>query len=424
MTRLTPLLVGIEHCAIYLFHPDGDYFDLKNWYGFQPSNNEMIVKDTDAIAFLKLNATLAPVFVTDPRQELGLRSLPYSEKHSTLVLIPLLAHGELHGAFLVSHISKGDYGVVNRFNDQTLAILQGITQQTAVGLENISLLESRQEEAYITAVLLQVAQAVVSQNKLDDILDTIVQLMPILVGVDTCVIYLWEKNNLRFLPVKAVSPTHAEQEEILNHTYSAGDFPLLDELIEIDRMAGCQFEDPDLPVKLWRTLKHNELAMTPLQDGSNWLLGFPLSIKGEKYGIMLTRETNIQAAYHQKRVELIKGVAQQTALAVQNERLKEEMVGRERVEQEFKLARQIQKTFLPQFIPGAEGWDIDLRWRTAREVGGDFYDVFQTKNNKLAFAIADVSDKGMPAALYMTVTRTLIRATAQSIESPAEVFNG
>jgi len=165
-----------------------------------------------------------------------------------------------------------------------------------------------------------------------------------------------------------------------------------------------------------------DMAKLP-PDNSNWLLAFPLSIKGEKYGVMLTRETNIKAAYHQKRIELIKGVAQQTALAIQNERLKEEMVGRERVEREFQLARQIQKTFLPQFIPGVDGWDIDLRWRTAREVGGDFYDAFLTRDNRLAFAIADVSDKGMPAALYMTVTRTLIRATSQSITSPDEVLN-
>lgn len=56
-------------------------------------------------------------------------------------------------------------------------------------------------------------------------------------------------------------------------------------------------------------------------------------------------------------------------------------------------------------------------------MGGDFYDVFLTREDRLAFAIADVSDKGMPAALYMTVTRTLIRAMAQSITSPAEVLD-
>lgn len=422
MTRLTPLLVGIEQCGVYLLRADGDSFELRSWYGFQPVENELVVQDTDAIALLKLKATLAPVFVKDPKQELGLRSLLHAEKTGTLVLIPLMAHGELHGAFLVSHNSQSEFGVVNRFSNQTLAILQGIAQQTAVGLENIKLLEGRQEEAYITAVLLQVAQAVVSQNQLDDILDTIVQLMPILVGVDTCAIYLWEKNNLRFLPAKAVAPTHAEQDEIVNHTYSMGEFPLLDKLIESDHMIGCRLEKPDMPIRSWRTLECREDISPILADDTSWLLGFPLSIKGEKYGVMLTRETNVQAAYHQKRVELIKGVAQQTALAIQNERLKEEMVGRERVEREFQLARQIQKTFLPQSIPGGKGWDFDLRWRTAREVGGDFYDAFQTRNNKLAFAIADVSDKGMPAALYMTVTRTLIRAAVQTIESPAEVL--
>ncbi len=422
MTRLTPLLVGIEQCAIYLLRADQETFEMKSWYGFQPGENEMIALDTESIAMLKLKATLAPVFISDPKKELGLRSLLYSEKTGTLVLIPLIAHGELHGALLVCHNSQGEFGILNKFSNQTLAILQGIAQQTAVGLENILLLESRQEEAYITAVLLQVAQAVVSQNQLDDILDTIVQLMPILVGVDTCVIYLWEKNNLRFLPAKAVAPTHAEQDEINRHTYSLGEFPLLDKLIETDHMIGCRLEKPEMPIRSWRTLECSE-NLNPLRvDDTSWLLGFPLSIKGEKYGVMLTRETSVQAAYHQKRVELIKGVAQQTALAIQNERLKEEMVGRERVEREFQLARQIQKTFLPQSLPGMQGWDFDLRWRTAREVGGDFYDVFLTRNNKLAFAIADVSDKGMPAALYMTVTRTLIRAAVQTIESPDEVL--
>lgn len=423
MVRLTPLLVGVEQCAIYMLRQDNETYDLKQWYGFQPSENELIAKDTESIAFLKLSATRSPVFIKDPKSELGLKSLPFTEANSTLVLLPLIAHGTLSGAFLVAHTSKAEYGKKNRFSDQTLAILQGISQQTAVGLENISLLENRQEEAYITAVLLQVAQAVVSQNRLDDILDTIVQLMPILVGVDTCAIYLWDKNNQQFLPAKAVAPTHAEQEEILNHTYSFGDFNLLDEVIETDELAGCRFDTPDFQVKAWRKLKCVENDLAQPEDETHWLLAFPLSIKGEKYGIMLTRETNVQTAYHQKRVELIKGVAQQTALAIQNERLKEEMVGRERVEREFQLARQIQKTFLPQSIPGVEGWDFDLRWRTAREVGGDFYDVFLTRDDRIAFAIADVSDKGMPAALYMTVTRTLIRAMAQYITSPAEVLD-
>jgi transcriptional regulator with GAF, ATPase, and Fis domain len=127
-----------------------------------------------------------------------------------------------------------------------------------VGLVYIRLVVSRQEVAYVTAVLLLVALAVVSQNKLDDILDTIVHLMPILVGVETCVIYIWEKNNQRFHPSNAVASTHEELEELLNHTYSAADFPLLSRILETNDMVSCPIETPDLPIKEWGTLQCTE----------------------------------------------------------------------------------------------------------------------------------------------------------------------
>jgi len=154
----------------------------------------------------------------------------------------------------------------------------------------------------------------------------------------------------------------------------------------------------------------------------NWLLGIPLSIKGTFYGALIVQETNVQPAFHNKRIELIKGVAQQITLALQNEFFTKEMVNRERIEREFQLAREIQKAFLPEDMLAIPGWDLDIRWQTARQVGGDFYDFFQIGDGSLAIVIADVSDKGMPAALYMTVTRTLIRATALSVFSPASIL--
>ena len=80
--------------------------------------------------------------------------------------------------------------LVNKISSDTLSILQGIVQQTAVSLDNMRLIEARQEEAYITAVLLQVAQAVVTQPDLSDTFDTIVNLLPILIGVNACMIYM------------------------------------------------------------------------------------------------------------------------------------------------------------------------------------------------------------------------------------------
>jgi sigma-B regulation protein RsbU (phosphoserine phosphatase) len=65
---------------------------------------------------------------------------------------------------------------------------------------------------------------------------------------------------------------------------------------------------------------------------------------------------------------------------------------------------------------------MEFLWQTAREVGGDFYDVFFLADGRVGFLIADVADKGMPAALFMTMVRTLIRGTVQDIESPSEVL--
>jgi len=138
---------------------------------------------------------------------------------------------------------------------------------------------------------------------------------------------------------------------------------------------------------------------------------------------MLNKESHVPAPFHDRRMEIMTGIAQQISLAIQNERLKQEMVGRERLEREFQLARQIQKTFLPNELPQIAGWEMDIRWQTAREVGGDFYDVFKLNSELYGLAIADVSDKGMPAALYMTVTRTLIRSSARNEKSPARVLS-
>ncbi len=78
----------------------------------------------------------------------------------------------------------------------------------------------------------------------------------------------------------------------------------------------------------------------------------------------------------------------------------------------FRLARRIQENFLPETLPQLQDWSLSIRWKTAREVGGDFYDMYQLSDGRLVLVIADVSDKGMPAALYMTVSRTLIRSYA------------
>ncbi len=422
IARLTPLLVGVNKCAIFLWDEEQESFEWSSHYGIEAQQGRRWF-EASLPAFDRLRSHPGPVFIADPASELDLPEAAV-EADGTLLLLPLLARGEILGAFLIGHQPGAEVGIVKTFSQHNLSILQGIAQQTAVAVENIHLIETRQEEAYVTAVLLQVAQAVVSQNNINDILDTIVHLLPILVGIDTCVIYLWDRDQGVFYAAQAYGK-NLEEDLLAGLTYAPQDFALLNAVRSTDGMAICRQPFDSDAIEGWSgltCLPTGEIPNARQSATSNWLLGFPLSVKGEVYGVLVTREAGAAAAFHERRLELVNGVAQQVALALQNERLKEEMVRASRLEREIQLARQIQQTFLPDHLPVVPHWEMDIRWETARQVGGDFYDIFKLGKGRLGMVIADVSDKGLPAALYMTVTRTLIRAYMHTNESPARVL--
>jgi sigma-B regulation protein RsbU (phosphoserine phosphatase) len=115
------------------------------------------------------------------------------------------------------------------------------------------------------------------------------------------------------------------------------------------------------------------------------------------------------------------GIASQAAIAVENDRLLTEAAEQERMKQELDFAQRIQASFLPDRAPKVPGWELATIWQPARQVGGDFYDFVPLApeaaeasgaGNRVGLIIADVADKGVPAALYMALSRTLVRTVA------------
>src|SRR5215211_9513414 len=102
--------------------------------------------------------------------------------------------------------------------------------------------------------------------------------------------------------------------------------------------------------------------------------------------------------------------------------LEQERIERERIEQELQVARRIQQASLPKEVPALEGWQIYPLYRPAREVGGDFYDFFELKDGRLGLVVGDATGKGVPAALVMASARSMLRAVAQTSNSPGDVL--
>lgn len=117
----------------------------------------------------------------------------------------------------------------------------------------------------------------------------------------------------------------------------------------------------------------------------------------------------------------VQSLAAQIASALHGARIYAQTLAHQRVEQELTLAWQIQESFLPDRLPDIPGWQLAATLKPARETSGDFYDVFLLPNGRLGILIADVADKGMASALYMALSRTLIRTYAAEYDTQPEL---
>jgi sigma-B regulation protein RsbU (phosphoserine phosphatase) len=120
---------------------------------------------------------------------------------------------------------------------------------------------------------------------------------------------------------------------------------------------------------------------------------------------------------------LLAAIATQATISIENARLYTQAMRQQLVSQELATARMIQESFLPQTIPQHAGWDIAAHWHPMREVAGDFYDFYALSDGRLAIVIADVSGKGVPAALFMALSVTVLRFAMSLNFSPGELMH-
>jgi serine phosphatase RsbU (regulator of sigma subunit)/anti-sigma regulatory factor (Ser/Thr protein kinase) len=152
----------------------------------------------------------------------------------------------------------------------------------------------------------------------------------------------------------------------------------------------------------------------------------PLVSQGELIGVLNLGPRLSEQDYSGDDRKLLDNLAAQAAPAVRVGQLvrqqEAEVRDRERIEQELKVATLIQQNFLPKELPDMGGWQVAAYYRPAREVGGDFYDFIELDEDKLGIVIGDVTDKGVPAAMVMAATRSVLRASAQRLLAPGEVL--
>jgi serine phosphatase RsbU (regulator of sigma subunit)/anti-sigma regulatory factor (Ser/Thr protein kinase) len=178
------------------------------------------------------------------------------------------------------------------------------------------------------------------------------------------------------------------------------------------------------PVDVGR-LELDSPAVTALREAGVALV-VPLVSQGELIGTLNLGPRLSEQDYSTDDRRLLATLAAQAAPAIRVAQLVREQAHeaaeRERMEQEMRVATLIQQQFLPRELPSLPQWQIAAYYGPARAVGGDFYDFIEMPGGRLGIAVGDVTDKGVPAALVMARTHSILRAEASRSDSPGEIL--
>ena len=332
--------------------------------------------------------------------------LPQLNEDGTVLTFPLQTQQQTIGYLL--HLSNDRYRQAEpeqMLERSRFSILKGVSQQAAISLQNIQMLNERKEEYRISLRLLELGNVLTQSETFETALDKACACIIAECSLEgLALLGLQQERQLyhlhSFLPQDEVTRVKPGQ------TFSANQ---IDTLIKTDNGL-LRFVPGDNPLGNLASSDHQT-------DHQSKTLVFRLEIGEEYYGLLLASDREFK--FTRRRVDFLNRAARQIALAFQNEHMRSIERQRRQTDQELNLARRIQKTFLPDKLPEIQGYQLAVEWKTARQVGGDFYDIFKLGEDKYGLTVADVSDKGLPASLYMTVSRTLLRAVSGEFTSPA-----
>jgi serine phosphatase RsbU (regulator of sigma subunit) len=163
------------------------------------------------------------------------------------------------------------------------------------------------------------------------------------------------------------------------------------------------------------------LIQTVLALRVHSLLCVPLICKdGRRLGVIQLDTSRPTATFQRQDLEVLTAIGMQVAVVLDNAALHREVLRDERLRAEIGMAREIQRSFLPMDFPGPEEeFELFARVEPAYEVSGDLYDFFRLSDGRLSFCVADVSGKGLPAALFLVAVRTLYRHLTLTETGPA-----
>lgn len=307
-------------------------------------------------------------------------------KPNSAIIVPLIGRGHLIG--VVEALNKCD-GV---FDSRDLDTLMGLANQFAIGINNANLYRDAKREAMERELLYEVGKKLSSTLNLDEALKMICDTLKKVVDFSAIGIFLIDENKGE-----------------VSSVYSEGYDSNADQYIKLkvgQGLVGWVAENRD-PVIVDDVTKDDRYFAGDPETKSE--LVAPIEIDNRVIGVINLESPRVKA-YDKRSLELLKAFASQAALTIERAKLHDRMLESRRIEEQLSIARHIQLSFIPKSDPEIAGYDVSGVNFPSGEVGGDYYDFIDIVRGQTGIAIADVSGKGIPAALIMASFRASLIA--------------
>src|SRR5580700_4294 len=341
-------------------------------------------------------ATRSPIVVDDVRQDP--RYLNALDAVRSELAVPMLARGRLVGVIDLQSTR------LRAYSEQDRSLIRLIAARVAVSIDNARLYRRVDRQNRTLRTLAHLSQEFSSILDLDELLGKIAASTRALINYDAFSIFLVDKPS-----------------GVLRHRFSVR----YDQRVHIDNIpmgkgiSGAAAESREAVRVLDTGVDPRYIASHP---GIRSELAVPLIVQDRVVGVLDVESDRI--AYftddHQRTLSML---ATQIASSVENARLYEELAQREqRMDQDLKAARKLQRVLMPRDAPDIKGLEIGIRSRPAREISGDVFDFFEQSEDYALIAFGDVSGKGAAAALYGALVSGLLRILGPRRYRPARLI--
>jgi sigma-B regulation protein RsbU (phosphoserine phosphatase) len=259
--------------------------------------------------------------------------------------------------------------------------------------------------------LLEFSEELPYQTNIRQIIDTLGTSIRDTMGIST--LNVWFKDPEYYLALMADYAQSKDKEKVVDQgvTFDKAITALFKDDKEAKFLTEVYLDDYELD-------KESKEAIL----SESYVLSIPIHIKDDLVGALNFGEKPSGKAYSEEDIDLLKTLASQAAIAFENSRLQQEKISKQKIEEELHIARKIQMGLLPQAIDSIEGIEVSGFYNPAKLIGGDFYDVIRLSDTKMLVVVADVSGKGIPAAIYMSKVQAMIQFASVVFKTPKEIL--